>query len=128
LLIESLHILAGRRFHYLSAAETARPSVFTRPEIAAVKRSWLRDSGRGMDKTGLFVLVSRVNKPDNICSNRLPDAPADLAAVPSRVSQEVSCVPGMPAAVGPGSQQLRANCTRAWHVWWRCRRGFASTA
>ena len=35
-----------RLSRYLPAAETARPSVFTRPEIAAVRRSWLSDSGK----------------------------------------------------------------------------------
>ena len=40
--------------------------------IAAAGRSWLTDSGRSMDKTGLFVPLSRVNKPAKFCSNRLP--------------------------------------------------------
>src|SRR5688572_9530032 len=71
-----------RRSHYLLAAEAARPSVFISPAIAVARRSWLRDSGRGMDKTGLFVLMSRVNRPDKVRSNRLPDASAELMAGP----------------------------------------------
>ena len=51
---------------------TDRRGEFTRPEIAAARRSWLTDSGRGTGKTGLFVPLSGVNKPAKVCSNRLP--------------------------------------------------------
>lgn len=60
-----------RRSQVLAAKVTALPSEFTRPEIARAMRSWLTESGRGIDKTGLTVRASRVHRPDKICSRRL---------------------------------------------------------
>ena len=60
-------------------------SEVTRPEIAAARRSWLTDSGRGIERTGRFVRLSRANRPDKIWSSRLPDPASVPPAAPSAV-------------------------------------------
>src|SRR5271169_15213 len=77
-----------------------RLSEVTRPEIAAARRSWLTDPGRGMDKTGCFVPLSRVNRPDNICSSRLLD-PASVAV--AALSAVIDSTNLMPASIKPAA-------------------------
>lgn len=77
--------VGGNHTHLLSEV--------TRPEIAAARRSWLTDSGRGMDKTGRFVRLSRANRPDKIWSSRLQDTASVPPAAPSAVIDSRNLIP-----------------------------------
>ena len=61
------------------------------------------DSGSDTDNTARFVLASRVNSPDNICSNRLPDPSAEFPAAPPRAIDSMNLTPASnkPAAAVP---------------------------
>src|SRR2546425_12436902 len=46
-----------------------------------------------MDRTGLFVLTSRVNRPDKMCSNRPVAAPAEFPAAPPDAIDSMNLTP-----------------------------------